>query len=138
VPDDADPAVEAVDAERARRAGAAELRGGAGRVGLRPLADLDVIDGVAGADADVSERSLERALEGEAQLLGDLQRPVRLDVDGDVGSGEGELLGAGRWGAEQEQDERDEDDSASEAPSVRTRRPGPPAGRRPSRGRAWV
>jgi hypothetical protein len=62
-----------------------------------------VVDPLTCAQRDVTVRAREAAEERERDPLDYAQRPVRLDVDDDVGRGEAEALGVGGGGEEEEQ-----------------------------------
>jgi hypothetical protein len=108
VPDDPEPIIDSCDAEAAREAEAAEPGIGAGPVAVRSLADRDVVDRLAAAERDVPIGAAERAGEVEGELLANEERPVRLNLNGNVGGRQRIRLGRrGRRPQERGGDERE-------------------------------
>jgi hypothetical protein len=107
VPDDADAVVRTRRPERARRVGTAELRARARRVLHVALEDRDAVERFALAQRNLAERPAEAAEEVEGDQLVDDERPVALDLDGDLRSRQRERLRGGVPGER----ERAEDES---------------------------
>jgi len=87
VPDDAHAVVGARDAVRPGSRRAADLRTASRGVRVRAFEDLDPVDALALPQRNLAEPAAEAAVEREREQLGDLERAVALDLDGDVGLG---------------------------------------------------
>jgi hypothetical protein len=109
VPDDPEPVINSGDPEAAGQAETSELGVAAGPVSVRSFADGDVVDRLAAAQRNVPIGAAERTGEVEGELLADEERPVRLDLNRDVGRRQRIRLGRrGRRPQERGGDEPDE------------------------------
>jgi hypothetical protein len=117
VPDDPDAAVRPLDAERAGRVVAAELRVRTGLVAGVLVGDRDVVDRLARPQRDVTVGAAERALEDVGEPLADVERRVGLDSDGDVGLRDEVGLRA-RGRRPEESDRREREEAAAEPAQV--------------------
>ncbi len=115
VPDDPHALRARLDAVRAGHAEAPELGARPGDVVIASFGDADVVDRLSRAERDVAVRAAEVAREVERDLLAHEERPVRLDLHGDVGVGERVRLRAAGGGPEQRGREEKEECGAEPA-----------------------
>jgi len=101
VPDDPYTVARPLDAERARRGGAAELRAPARPVARASLRDRDPVDRLAVAQGDVAVRAGEVPREVVREPLRDADRAVALEDDGYLRLGQAERLRVRRSGGDE-------------------------------------